>query len=230
MIKYAANAFLALKISFINEIAGLCDRAGADVKEVARGIGLDRRIGHRFLGAGIGWGGSCFPKDTAALVSLAGEYGYEMPIVAASRVVNDRQRVVVVEKLQAALKVLRGRTVTILGLSFKPDTDDVRDAPSLEIIGMLLELGAHVRLHDPIALDNARVELAGKDVRFYSDAYKAAEGADALVLTTEWAEYGDLDFAVLGDVMQTKVLVDGRNLYSPSVIRQHGFEYLGIGR
>jgi len=152
MIKYASNAFLAVKISFANEIAGLCERVGADVVEVMRGVGLDSRIGPRFLGAGVGWGGSCFPKDTAALISVAAEYGYDMPITEAARLVNARQRRVAVEKLQEALKVLRGRTIGVLGLAFKPGTDDVRESPAIDIIRMLVDRGVHVKAHDPVVL------------------------------------------------------------------------------
>ncbi len=230
MIKYASNAFLALKISYINEIAGLCDRVGADVKEVATGMGLDRRIGPLFLGAGLGWGGSCFPKDTAALLSLAGEYGYTMPIVQAARDVNQRQRQVIVEKLQGALKVLRGRVVGVMGLAFKPGTDDVRDGPALELVRILQGLGAHVRVHDPCAAENARRELADVEVDFCADVYTMAEGADALVLATEWDEYRGLRLSRLVGLMKTPVLVDGRNLFEPEVARAAGLTYVGIGR
>src|SRR5690606_18564809 len=164
MIKYASNAFLATKISFANEIAGLCERVGADVVQVTRGMGLDSRIGPSFLGAGLGWGGSCLPKDTAALIALAAEYGYEMPITQAARSVNAQQRRIAVEKLQEALKVLRGRTIGVLGLAFKPGTDDVRESAALEIIRLLVERGAHVKAHDPVAMDNARAALADLEV------------------------------------------------------------------
>lgn len=234
MIKYAANAFLALKISFINEIAGLCEKVGADVTEVARGIGLDARIGTRFLGAGLGWGGSCFPKDTAALIAVGKEHGYEMPIVEAARAVNFRQRERVVEKLQAVLKGVRGRTIGILGLAFKPGTDDVREAPSLDVIRLLLSRGAQVRAHDPVAIPNARVALAAvegaSEVEFCDDPYQLATGADALVLATEWREYRDLDLERLARLMRTPVLVDGRNLFAPEAARRAGFTYLGVGR
>lgn len=207
MIKYAANAFLALKISFINEIAGLCEKVGADVTEVARGIGLDPRIGPLFLQAGLGWGGSCFPKDTAALLAIAKEHSYEMPIVAAAREVNFRQRLRAVEKLQEALKGVRGRVIGILGLAFKPGTDDVRESPALDVIRILCERGAHVRAHDPMALENARRALDGWEVEFFSDPYALAEGAEALVLATEWPEYRRLDLARLASVMRTPVLL-----------------------
>lgn len=234
MIKYAANAFLALKISFINEIAGLCEKVGADVTEVARGIGLDSRIGPRFLAAGLGWGGSCFPKDTAALIAVGKEHGYEMPIVEAARTVNFRQRERVVEKLQEALKGVRGRTVGVLGLAFKPGTDDVREAPALDVVRLLLERGAHVRVHDPVAMANARAALANieeaSEVEFVEDPYQLARNADALVLATEWREYRELNLERLAQLMRTPVLVDGRNLFAPEEARRAGFTYLGVGR
>ncbi|MHB1456579.1 MAG: UDP-glucose dehydrogenase family protein [Armatimonadota bacterium] len=230
MTKYAANCFLALKISYINEIAGLCEKVGADVTEVARGIGLDARIGHRFLEAGMGWGGSCFPKDTAALVAVASDYGYTMPIISASREVNYRQRQYIVDKLQDSLKVLRGRVIGVLGLSFKPNTDDIRDSAAIEIIKILVERGAHIKAHDPVATDNARRELEGLDVVFVDDPYTAAANADALVLATEWDEYLSLDLNQLGKGMKRKILIDGRNLYAPEDAHEAGFIYAGIGR
>ncbi len=231
LIKYAANSFLALKISFINEIAGLCERVGADVTEVARGIGLDSRIGPRFLQAGLGWGGSCFPKDTAALLAMAREHNYEMPIVEAAREVNFHQRLLAVERLQEVLKGVRGRVVGILGLAFKPGTDDVREAPSLDIIRMLVERGAHVKVHDPVALENARRALAElADVEYIPDPYDVARGADALVLVTEWPEYRRLDLGKLAAAMRTPVLLDGRNIFDPAEARQAGLTYLGMGR
>lgn len=230
MTKYAANCFLALKISYINEIAGLCEKVGADVTEVARGIGLDARIGHRFLEAGMGWGGSCFPKDTAALIAVASDYGYTMPIISASREVNYRQRQYIVEKLQDSLKVLRGRVIGILGLSFKPNTDDIRDSAAIDVIKILVGRGAHIRVHDPVAALNAHRELDGLDVVFVDDPYDAAVNADAIVLATEWDEYLALDLNRLGENMKQKILVDGRNLYSPDDAHDAGFIYAGIGR
>lgn len=230
MIKYASNAFLATKISFANEIAGLCERVGADIVEVTRGMGLDSRIGSRFLGAGLGWGGSCFPKDTAALISVAAEYGYEMPITKAARDVNAQQRRIAVEKLQEALKVLRGRTIGILGLSFKPGTDDIRDSAAIEIIRLLAERGAHVKAHDPVATDNARAALADVEVEFVDDPYELARDCDGLVLATEWDIYRALDLAKVAASMRLPVLVDGRNVYKPEEARAAGFTYLGVGR
>ncbi len=230
MIKYAANAFLPVKISFINEIAGLCEKVGANVSEVARGIGLDSRIGHHFLDAGLGWGGSCFPKDTAALIATAGEFGYTLPIIEAACTVNRRQRLMIIDKLQSALHGLRGRIVGVLGLAFKPDTDDVRDAPALEIIRTLLARGAHVRAHDPVALANGRQALADLDMEFSDDAYAAATGADALVLATEWRVYRELDLPRLAALMRTPLLLDGRNLFSPADAHAAGFQYMGVGK
>jgi len=230
MIKYAANAFLAMKISFINEISGLCEKVGADVVEVARGIGLDPRIGPRFLQAGLGWGGSCLPKDTAALLAMGREYNYEMPIVEAARKVNFRQRERAVEKLQEALKGVRGRVIGILGLAFKPGTDDVRESPALDIIRLLLEREALVRAHDPVALEKARRTINSLDVEFYTDPYQMAQGADALVLATEWPEYRQLDLRELARSMRTPVLLDGRNIFDPKEARDAGFIYLGMGR
>ncbi|TDA64541.1 MAG: UDP-glucose/GDP-mannose dehydrogenase family protein [Clostridia bacterium] len=230
MIKYAANAFLAVKISFINEIAGLCDKVGADVTEVARGIGLDSRIGARFLSAGLGWGGSCFPKDTAALIAVASEYNYSLPIVQAAREVNTRQRLLIVEKLQSVLKVLRGRTIGVLGLAFKPNTDDVRESPAVELIRLLLERGVHVRAHDPVAVPGARQALATSEVDFVENPYEAADGADALILATEWEEYRSMNLQELAGRMCTPVLVDARNVFKPEEVRLAGFTYLGVGR
>ncbi|WP_216327027.1 UDP-glucose dehydrogenase family protein [Deinococcus aestuarii] len=230
MIKYAANAFLATKISFINEIAGLCERVGADVTEVARGMGLDTRIGSRFLQAGLGWGGSCFPKDTQALQAVAAEYGYTMPIIQAARDVNARQRKLMVEKLQRTLKVLRGRTVAVLGLAFKPGTDDVRDSAGMDVLRMLLECDVHLRAYDPVALDAAQRALPDMEVDWAYTAQEALEGADAVLIATEWEEFQTLDWAVLATRMRTPVVVDGRNVLNPAALRAAGFTYVGVGR
>jgi len=228
--KYAATAFLALKVSFINEMAGLCEKVGANVIEVARGVGADSRIGPRFLNAGVGWGGSCFPKDTAALLRTAGDYGYEMPIVAAARVVNEKRRQAIVDKLQDSLKVIRGRTVAVLGLAFKPNTDDVRDSPSLDIIRCLLERGASIRAHDPVALCNAERALDGLDVALCTDPYQAAEGAEAILIATGWDDYRGLDLPRLAEAMKDAVMVDGVNLYDPATAQAAGLRYTGVGR
>ena len=238
MIKYAANTFLALKISFINEIAGLCEEVAADVTEVARGIGLDARIGHLFLRAGLGWGGSCYPKDTAALLGVAAQSGYEMPITEAARTVNFRQRERIVEKLRDVLHTLDGKTIGILGLAFKPNTDDIREAPALDIIRELIAEGAIVRAHDPIAIENARRVLSGlqtpptehQTLSFIEDVYGLAYDADALVLVTEWELYHKLELRRLAKQMKTPILIDGRNVYSPEEARAAGFHYIGVGR
>ena len=230
MIKYAANTFLALKISFINEIAGLCEDVSADVTEVARGIGLDTRIGHRFLRAGLGWGGSCYPKDTAALLGVAAQTGYEMPITEAARTVNFEQRVRIVEKLRGVLKTLNGKTIGILGLSFKPNTDDVREAPSLDIIRQLISEGADVRVHDPIAIPNAQNALKDLQINYIDDVYQLPINTDAIVLVTEWDLYHKLDLRKLAKQMISPILIDGRNVFSPPEAVNAGFHYIGVGR
>ena len=235
MIKYAANTFLALKISFINEIAGLCEEVDADVTEVARGIGLDARIGSQFLRAGLGWGGSCYPKDTAALLGVAAKSGYEMPITEAARAVNFRQRERIVEKLHGALGTLKGKIIGVLGLAFKPNTDDIREAPALDIIRELIAAGATVRAHDPIAIPNAQAALHRENVtipelKFTEDVYELSYDADALVLVTEWDSYHKLELRRLAKQMKTSILIDGRNVYSPEEARVAGFHYIGVGR
>ena len=230
MIKYASNAFLAMKVSFINEIAGLCECVGGDIAEVARGIGLDSRIGPQFLRAGLGWGGSCFPKDTAALLALGEEHGCPMHLVTATRAVNEAQCLHVVEKLQHTLKGVRGRVIGVLGLAFKPGTDDVRESPAIAIIRLLLEREAHIRAHDPIATKNARSELEGTDVVFVDDVHALARGADALVVATDWPEYRSVNLIELKEDMRSPILVDARNLFSAREATEAGFTYLGVGR
>ena len=229
MVKYASNAFLATKISFINEVANICDRVGADVTQVAQGIGLDSRIGSKFLQAGIGWGGSCFPKDVSALVHTADDYGYEAELLKSTIRVNDRQRLLTVEKLQQVLKILKGKTVGLLGLTFKPDTDDMRDAPSLIMIDNLNRLGARVKAYDPIVSQSGiRNGLSGVIVE--TDPERLADGCDALVLVTDWANFRELDFAKMASLMNAPVMIDGRNFLDQSKLEQAGFRYLGIGR
>ena len=229
MIKYAANAFLATKISFINEIANICERVGADVTQVAKGIGLDSRIGNKFLNAGIGWGGSCFPKDLAALIHTGEDYGYEAKLLKATVSVNQQQRALVIEKLQRSLKILKGKTIGILGLTFKPDTDDLRDAPSLDIIKMLLDLGAKVKAYDPIISSQKIVhhELAG--ISLVDSPALLAVDSDAIVLMTEWAEFQKLDYHSLSGSMRSPLMVDCRNFLSGEMISQAGFTYTNIG-
>ncbi|KAF3887092.1 MULTISPECIES: UDP-glucose dehydrogenase family protein [Nostocales] len=229
MIKYAANAFLATKISFINEVANICDRVGADVTQVAKGIGLDSRIGNKFLNAGIGWGGSCFPKDVAALIHTADDYGYEAQLMKAAVSVNERQRLIAIEKLQQALKILKGKSIGLLGLTFKPDTDDMRDAPALNIIEQLNRLGAKVKAYDPIVSQTGmRHGLSG--VLVETDAERLADGCDALVLVTEWEQFKNLDYAKMAQLMSHPVMVDGRNYLDPETMIRAGFQYIGVGR
>jgi UDPglucose 6-dehydrogenase len=229
MIKYAANAFLATKISFINEVANICDRVGADVTQVAQGIGLDSRIGSKFLNAGIGWGGSCFPKDVSALIHTARDYGYTTSILNAVVDVNHVQRLIVVEKLQQELKILKGKVIGLLGLTFKPDTDDMRDAPALNIIQQLNRLGAKVKAYDPIASQSG-VSHGLSGVQIESTPTMLADQCDALILVTEWQEFLKLDFASLASRMHQPVIIDGRNFLDKEKLQQAGFRYLGIGR
>jgi UDPglucose 6-dehydrogenase len=228
MIKYASNAFLATRISFINEIAAICERLGADVKDVARGMGMDHRIGNHFLDAGIGWGGSCFPKDVRALIHMAAASGSHPQLLRAVVDINRDQRLAVVQKLHTLLGELEDRTVALLGLSFKPNTDDLRNAPSVELVDFLRHEGARIRAYDPVAMERARAIMP--NVELCPDPYSAAAGADAAVLVTEWAEFRQLDVARLRAVMRTPVFIDGRNLYEPAEMRAQGFAYAGIGR
>jgi UDPglucose 6-dehydrogenase len=229
LIKYAANAFLATKITFINEIADLAERAGADVQEVARGIGLDNRIGGKFLHAGPGFGGSCFPKDTRALVKTAQDHGVPLRIVEAVLMVNDTRKRAMARKVAAALGGnLRGRTVGVLGLTFKPNTDDMREAPSIPLITALQDLGAIVQAYDPVAMDQAKSELP--DVTYCDSPYSCAANADALVIVTEWEQFRALDLPRLKNEMAQPLIVDLRNIYRPDEMAEHGFTYESIGR
>jgi UDPglucose 6-dehydrogenase len=227
--KYAANAFLATKITFINEIADLCEKVGADVQDVSRGMGLDGRIGNKFLHAGPGYGGSCFPKDTIALVRTAQEYGAPARLVEAVVQVNDTRKGKMASRvITAAGGSVRGKTVAVLGVAFKPNTDDMRDAPSLAILPALQDAGAKIRAYDPAAMHEAEKMLPG--VTWCEDPYDAAKDADVLLLITEWNEFRALDFERLGEVMTTKVLVDLRNVYRADEVRSAGFHYASIGR
>jgi UDPglucose 6-dehydrogenase len=229
LIKYAANAFLATKITFINEMADLAEKVGADVNEVARGIGLDNRIGSKFLHPGPGYGGSCFPKDTRALVKTAQDYGVNLRIVESVIAVNETRKRAMARKVACALgEDVRGKSIGILGLTFKPDTDDVREAPSLSLIVGLQDLGARVRAFDPEGMDRARKELA--DVDYCEDAYACARRADALVIVTEWAQFRALDLDRLREEMAKPVIVDLRNIYRPKEMARLGFSYTSIGR
>jgi UDPglucose 6-dehydrogenase len=227
--KYAANAFLAVKISFINEIADLCEAVDADVQDVARGIGLDNRIGPKFLHAGPGYGGSCFPKDTLALLQTADDAGVDQRIVRTTVDVNDERKAKMVERVSRALGgELRGKRVGVLGLAFKPNTDDMREAPSIPIVNALIERGAEVAAFDPVACEQAAKIFAGVD--FAEDAYAAADGADALVIVTEWDEFRALDLGRIAAAMRGKVLVDLRNVYDRAEAEEAGLSYFGVGR
>lgn len=228
LIKYAANAFLSLKISYINEIGLLAERVGANISHVARGMGLDSRIGTRFLQAGIGWGGSCFGKDTAALVATAAEYGVDMQIVRSAREVNQRQRERVVDKLLGELKILKGRTIGLLGLAFKPDTDDLREAPALDVAKILIERGARVKAHDPVAMEAYKRHYSDSNIILCASAADVGEGSDAIVLITEWPEYRELNWEALKSTMQSPVVLDGRNILDRSRLEGAGFRYLSL--
>jgi UDPglucose 6-dehydrogenase len=228
LIKYASNAFLATKISFINELANLCDRVHADVHHVAKGMGLDRRIGSKFLHPGPGFGGSCFPKDTCALVEMAKKNDYEFKIVKATLEVNRLQRQVAFEKIKTSSGSLKGKTVGILGLSFKPNTDDMRDAPSIPIIDSILKSGAQIKAFDPVAMEEAGKVLKG--VTFCKDVYDTAKDVDVLVFMTEWNQFRKLDINRLKKLMHTPIIVDLRNIYEPEKMKEHGFKYVAVGR
>jgi UDPglucose 6-dehydrogenase len=229
LIKYAANGFLATKISFINEVAVLCELVGGDVQDVARGIGLDGRIGSKFLQAGPGFGGSCFPKDTSAMADIAHRYGYEFEIIEAVLRVNQAIKERMVVKVAAALDgEIRGKTVAVLGLAFKPETDDMRDSPTVTLINGLQKQGALVRAYDPQAMDNARTMF--DNVTFCHDAYETAEGADALVIATEWNEFRALNLDRVKKLLRAPVIIDLRNVYDPQRMKSEGFHYHSVGR
>ena len=228
MIKYASNAFLATKVSFINEISGLCELLGADVHDVAKGMGMDVRIGSKFLHPGPGFGGSCFPKDAQALVALGRSVNYDVRIVEAALRVNECQKDSIIDRIRRLLPRLDGRTIAILGLAFKPETDDIREAPSIRIIGDLLEAGARIRAYDPAAMESARRLLT--DVEYCEDEYEAARGSDGLVVVTEWNQFRRLDMDRLKEMMREPNIIDLRNVYEPETMRSAGFKYLAMGR
>ncbi len=229
LIKHASNCFLAMKISYINALSIICEQVGADVTQVALGIGEDPRIGPDFLAAGVGYGGSCFPKDVEAFIKIAQEADYDFRLLREVASINNEQRARLVSKLARALGSLKGTTIGVLGLSFKPNTDDMREAPSVEIVQRLLEEGAQVRVYDPVALPRART-IFGERVSYGKDAYDAASGADAAVFLTEWDQFKHLDMALLKARMKRPVVVDGRNIFSPGPMRAQGFQYYGVGR
>ncbi|HUU49983.1 MAG TPA: UDP-glucose/GDP-mannose dehydrogenase family protein [Nitrospinota bacterium] len=228
MIKYASNAFLATKISFINAIANICEKAGANVMDVAKGMGYDARIGSEFLNAGLGFGGSCFPKDSESLVHTASKLGYEFDLLKKVIEINKSRAAYLVDLIKSKMKNVRGKTIGILGLSFKPDTDDIRDAKSIEIIKLLLKEEAHIKTYDPAAIENTKKILP--EIEYCESSYEVAENADALVIVTEWREFKQLNLEKIKKVMKKPVIFDGRNIYDPEKKKRLGFEYYSIGR
>lgn len=228
LIKYASNAFLATKISFINAISRICELVGADVKEVACGMGLDNRIGRYFLHAGIGYGGSCFPKDLESFIAISEKLGYDFKILKGVRNTNEEQKKFVLQKIKDALRIVKGKTIAVLGLAFKPNTDDLRNAPSIGLINALMQEGAKIKVYDPKAIDKARLILKG--VVFSKNAYQAAKDADCLVVVTEWNEFKELDFLKIRKLLKKPLIIDGRNIYEPEKMRRLGFQYIGVGR
>jgi len=229
LIKYAANAFLATKITFINEVANLCDAIGCDVHDVARGMGMDNRIGRKFLHPGPGYGGSCFPKDTRALTTVADQFGVETRIVDAVIEANERQRDAMLDKIERLVGDLRGKKIGVLGLSFKPETDDMRESPAVDVIKLMTEKGASVCAFDPVAMEEAR-HCLDHSVEFANDEYGAISGADALVIITEWNQFRALDMERVKQLLKSPKIADLRNIYEPQDMRDMGFEYIGVGR
>lgn len=228
LIKYAANAFLATKITFINEVANLCDAIGCDVHDVARGMGMDNRIGRKFLHPGPGYGGSCFPKDTRALTTVADQYGVETRIVDAVIEANERQRDAMIPKIERLVGDLNGKKIGMLGLSFKPETDDMRESPAIEIIAELIKRGATVKAFDPVAMEESRHFVTG--IEYATDEYDAIDGADAMVIVTEWNQFRALDLERVKSLLTSPRIADLRNIYEPKEMREMGFEYVGVGR
>jgi UDPglucose 6-dehydrogenase len=231
IIKHASNAFLALKISFINAISNLCEATDANVEQVARGMGLDSRIGPKFLRPGIGYGGSCFPKDVAAFRSVAEQLGIDFNLLTEVEKINAQQKKRFLNKVRSALWTLRGKRIGVLGLAFKGETDDIRESPAIDVVEMLLAEGCSIAAYDPAAMERTREILpAGPNLRYVTDAYAAAKDADALLILTDWAEFGALDINQLNKVVRYPIIIDGRNLYDPDIMVKHGFTYLSIGR
>ncbi|MFH1259378.1 MAG: UDP-glucose/GDP-mannose dehydrogenase family protein [Elusimicrobiota bacterium] len=228
LIKHASNSFLATKISFINAVANICERVGADVVKVAEGMGLDKRIGRSFLNAGAGFGGFCFPKDLEAFLFISHKLGYNFELLSAVKNINEQQKKIVCQKIEEALWIIKGKTIGFLGLAFKPDTDDMRFAPSIEIINYLVKAGAKIKAYDPAAMPKAKSVLP--KITYSPDAYTAAKNSDALVVITEWAEFKKLDFTRIKKIMRTPVLIDARNIYQPKKMQDAGFIYKSIGR
>ncbi|MGB2630280.1 MAG: UDP-glucose/GDP-mannose dehydrogenase family protein [Candidatus Omnitrophota bacterium] len=229
IIKHASNSFLATKISFINALSNICDKVGADIDEVAEGIGLDPRINTHFLKAGIGFGGSCFPKDLKAFIHISEKLGYRFDLLKEVESINDAQKEVAVKKISDMLWNLPDKVIGVWGLSFKPNTDDIRSAPSIDIIKRLLKEGAEIKVYDPVAMEKAKAEL-GESVTYCRTAYEAAEESDCVVLMTEWSEFKEVDWQRMKDIMRQPVVLDGRNIYDPGKLKKMGFRYSGIGR
>jgi UDPglucose 6-dehydrogenase len=229
LIKHASNSFLATKISFINAVSLICDKVGADVTEVAKGIGLDKRIGSSFLSAGIGYGGSCFPKDLDAFLSISDKLGYNFELLKSVKNINDYQKKSFLQKIKDSLWIIKDKTITVLGLSFKPDTDDIRSATSLDIIAALREEGARLKVYDPAAMGKAK-KMLNNAVKFCKDPYDACRSSDCLLIITEWPEFMELDFKKIKKLMSRSLIIDGRNIYDPAAMKRMGFTYLGVGR
>jgi UDPglucose 6-dehydrogenase len=230
LIKHASNSFLAMKISYINMVADLCEKVGADVRLVAEGMGYDKRIGREFLRAGIGWGGSCFPKDIKAFIKMAKDHGVDFSLLEEVDKINQRRAVQFVEKVKSVLWSLKDKTLAVWGLSFKPNTDDIREAPSLRLVPMLLKEGARLKLYDPKAIENfKKLYPPGKDLDYAPDMYSAVEGASALLIFTEWEEFQRADLSRVKELMELPIIIDGRNIYEPEVVRGLEFEYYGVG-
>jgi UDPglucose 6-dehydrogenase len=230
LIKHASNSFLAMKISYINMVADLCEKVGADVRLVAEGMGYDKRIGREFLRAGIGWGGSCFPKDIKAFIKMAKDHGVDFSLLEEVDKINQRRAVQFVEKVRSVLWSLKDKTLAVWGLSFKPNTDDIREAPSLRLVPMLLKEGARLKLYDPKAMENfKKLYPPGKDLDYAPDMYSAVKGASALLIFTEWEEFQRADLNRVKELMELPIIIDGRNIYEPKVVRGLGFEYYGVG-
>jgi len=230
LIKHASNSFLATKISFINAISLICDKVGADVKEVAYGMGLDKRIGPGFLSAGLGYGGSCFPKDLDAFITISDKVGYDFELLKAVREINLYQRTLFMNKLKSNLWIIKDKTIGVLGISFKPDTDDIRNAPSVDLIHRLLAEGASVKVYDPSSMEKAKEILPKSGVKYCKDAYDVAKGCDCLLIVTEWDEFKELDFVKLKKMLKRPLIIDGRNIYDIKQMEKMGFVYVCIGR
>lgn len=228
LIKHASNSFLATKISFINSVANICERTGADIIKVAHGMGLDYRIGRDFLKSGVGYGGSCFPKDIDAFIYISGKLGYDFGILKAARKVNEEQKAFFVRKIEQALWIVKGKTIGILGLSFKPNTDDMRNVPSIDIVNSLKKNGARIKVYDPQAMKKARPVLKG--ITFCKDPYEVAKNSDVLVIATEWHEFEVMDLARIKKLMKNPLIIDGRNIFDSVKMRKMGFKYISIGR